>query len=392
MLNRNHRIYIIADFPFPVGLAGSNRIHAYAKGFGYHGFDSVVLCFRKNESQDNVLNEYSEGIYNGVKYKYLSKSTIKSRFFIKRRIDNYVMVFRLFLYSLFVINKNSSIIFYSTLTHAAVLLKVSALIKGFNLIKEENEHPSIRINTKGKLSGLVFKTIHYKLFDGILIITHILYEYFSTKYSKIPILHVPMLVDLDRFSVKVQKERIITYSGVLSKHKDGVDILIKSFSEILADFPDYKLNLIGEAFKKEERLQLEKLIDDLELKEKVIFLGRIKNDEIPGQISKSSILVLPRPDSIQARNGFPTKLGEYLATGIPVIATSVGEIPHYLKDNVNAFLAIPGSIDSLVSKLKEALKDPIHSSKIGMEGKKTAEKYFDNKLQTQRMLEFMNHL
>lgn len=392
MLNRNHKIYIVADFPFPIGLAGSNRIHAYAKGFGYHGFESLVLCFRKNESQDNVLNKYSEGVFNGVRYKYLSKSTIKSRFFVKRRIDNYVMALRLFLYSLFVINKNSSIIFYSTLTHAAILLKISALIKGFNLLKEENEHPSIRINTKGRLPGLAFKNIHYKLFDGILIITQILYEYFSAKYSKIPILHVPMLVDLDRFNVTVQKERIITYSGVLSRSKDGVDILIKSFSEILTEYPDYKLNLIGEAFKKEEELQLEKLIDDLMLKEKVIFLGRIKNDEIPDQISKSSLLVLPRPDSIQAHNGFPTKLGEYLATGIPVIATSVGEIPHYLKDNVNAFLAIPGSIDSLISKLKEALKDPACSIKIGMEGKKTAEKHFDNKLQTKRILEFINQL
>ena len=49
------------------------------------------------------------------------------------------------------------------------------------------------------------------------------------------------------------------------------------------------------------------------------------------------MLVLARPDNIQAKGGFPTKLGEYLATGNPVVVTKVGEIPNYLIDGVNAF-------------------------------------------------------
>ena len=50
---------------------------------------------------------------------------------------------------------------------------------------------------------------------------------------------------------------------------------------------------------------------------------------------------MARPDSRQARGGFPTKLGEYLATGKPVCVTKVGEITVYLEDNVSAFLAEP---------------------------------------------------
>ena len=60
---------------------------------------------------------------------------------------------------------------------------------------------------------------------------------------------------------------------------------------------------------------------------------------MPKYLCNAKLLALARPDSIQAQGGFPTKLGEYLATGRPVVVTKVGEIPDYLEDGVNAFLS-----------------------------------------------------
>ena len=221
-----------------------------------------------------------------------------------------------------------------------------------------------------KAQAFVFHQFHYNLFDGIIVITNKLYNYFKNSNFKKPILHIPMLVDMDRFNLKVEKTKSIIYSGMLSDSKDGVNLLIKSFAEISKEYPEYKLVLIGIPYYEKQLLLYEELIQELSIAEKVIFEGRIPIDKIPEKISIATVLVLPRPDSIQAQNGFPTKLGEYLATGNPVVVTSVGEISDYLTDNVNAFIAVPGDIHSLTKKLKESLENLERSATIGLEGRK----------------------
>ncbi len=392
MADKAHKIYIIIDFSFPNGLAGASRVLSYAKGFSSHGTDVNVLCIRKTESYKNVINKNANGIFHGIYYKYLSRSPIKSKYFLFRGVDKILMAIRLFSYSLIHFDNNSTVIFYSLLTHAAIILKLVSFIKGYGLLKEENEHPVVRERVKTTTQAYFFRKFHYRLFDGILVITQSLSNYFKRGSFNKPILHVPMLVDLDRFDLQVEKCKSITYCGMLSDAKDGLSILLKSFAEISPEFPEYKLRLIGEAYSSMELLYFTKLIKDLLISEKVVFLGRLLSDEIPAEISKSTVLVLPRPDSIQAQNGFPTKLGEYLATGIPVIVTAVGEIPDYLTDGKDAFIANPGDIESLSENLRESLINPERSVNIGKEGRIIAEKYFDYKKQTKRILSFLREI
>ena len=102
--------------------------------------------------------------------------------------------------------------------------------------------------------------------------------------------------------------------------------------------------------------------------------------------------MLARPNSIQAQFGFPTKLGEYLMTAKPVVVTSTGEIPCYLQDNEHAYIALPDDDISLSEKLREALRFPDKSLTIGRNGKKQALKYFNNKHETKKILDFIDRL
>jgi glycosyltransferase involved in cell wall biosynthesis len=70
-----------------------------------------------------------------------------------------------------------------------------------------------------------------------------------------------------------------------------------------------------------------KLIREYRLEGRIQWKGEVPRDQIPAILQHASLLVLPRPESKQAQGGFPTKLGEYLATGNPVCSTRVGEIP-----------------------------------------------------------------
>jgi len=78
-----------------------------------------------------------------------------------------------------------------------------------------------------------------------------------------------------------------------------------------------------------------------------------------------------------------------LASGKPVIITKVGDIPLYLKDNINAYLAEPDNIESFSQKLRECLNNPKQAQKIGLEGQKLAYNEFNYLKCVQKMLEQM---
>jgi len=65
------------------------------------------------------------------------------------------------------------------------------------------------------------------------------------------------------------------------------------------------------------------------------------------------------------KHGFPTKLGEYLASGNPTLVIGVGEIQDYLTDNLDCYIAVPGDILSLKNKLLEIIKNYPKAKKVG---------------------------
>jgi len=102
--------------------------------------------------------------------------------------------------------------------------------------------------------------------------------------------------------------------------------------------------LVGEG--KDEH-KLKQKVNQMGLSNYVVFKGSKSRNEIPEILAISSILVLTRVKTARSDGGFPTKLGEYLASGKPVILTNVGEINEYIIDRVNAFLVEPNNIKPL---------------------------------------------
>lgn len=229
--------------------------------------------------------------------------------------------------------------------------------------------------------------------DCIAVMTRTLINHY-TKMTKrdAEFLHLPMTVDLTRFNNIVKndttyKKPYIAYTGTFNNNKDGVDILIKAFAKIAGKYPDIRLYMAG--FWHYDVEDQKKIIEKEKLNDRVIYLGKMDSKDIPSFISNADLLVLSRPDSHQAQGGFPTKLGEYLATGRPVCVTRVGEIPDYLEDNVSAYLAEPGSVESFADAMARALDDSGLSKKVGDNGRKVAEKEFNAAIHAARLAEFL---
>ena len=106
----------------------------------------------------------------------------------------------------------------------------------------------------------------------------------------------------------------------------------------------------------------------------VVFTDSVSPTTIPQYFVDAEMLVLARPNNIQAKYGFPTKLGEYLLSGRPVVLTDVGNITDYLKDGVSAFIAKPGDINCISDKMMEVSANPEKNDSVAIAGKEVAMK------------------
>ena len=178
--------------------------------------------------------------------------------------------------------------------------------------------------------------------DAITAISGYLAEFAGRLNKKASVFVVPNGVDLEKFEKgksinKSQEEKIIITVSRLVK-KNGIDILIKAIKELkiktaipqrAAGFAEpstsnYELLIIGDG---KERKKLERLVEKLDIVEKVKFLGNIPNDKIPEYLVKADVFVRP-----SRSEGLGTAFLEAMAARVPIIGTRVGGIPDFLID------------------------------------------------------------
>ena len=135
--------------------------------------------------------------------------------------------------------------------------------------------------------------------------------------------------------------------------------------------------------------RLKKLASLLNVGNSVVFSGKIEPERIPQLLCDASIMVLARPNNLQAQNGFPTKLGEYLATGNPVVVTRVGDIPLFIRDKENGFLATPDDPEDFAQKLSWIANNYDTALQIGKEGQKLVMNEFSYKTQSYKVFNIL---
>jgi glycosyltransferase involved in cell wall biosynthesis len=400
MLSGKSSMLIISTCPFPNGLASTNRIIGYCKGFLKNDVDVKVIILFPTEKQNAIVNKEAKGVYQGISFQYASNTTVKRSSKTYHLLQLLISLFRI-ISIIYYEKKNSkinTIIFYTKELSLTYFFFILTRIYKINFIKEESESPEVYFKNARILKSLYGKLYlqSYFLFDGCLVMTRHIEEYLlKLKIPANKLVHVPQTVEFERFQTSIKNNSLlesITYCGLLNQEKDGVLDLIKAFAIVSELHPKLELRLIGEASNSVENNKINILFDKLKIIEKITITGLKHRDEIPELLNRSSILVMPRPKSHQSDYGFPTKLVEYLSTGIPVIATKVGEIPDYLTDKQDAFLVEPGDIQALSNAISYVLDHRDEANSVGMRGRDLVKKEFNYVRQTNKIIAFMERL
>lgn len=184
-------------------------------------------------------------------------------------------------------------------------------------------------------------------------------------------------IDTSRFEKKFDQEMlrkelnlskgdlILGNVGNLREVKDH-HTLILSFSKVSPFFPQAKLLIIGEG---ELKSNLLKLRAELGLENKVLLLGH--RDDIPSLLNLMDIFILS-----SRLEGCSISILEAMASGKPVIATSVGGNPELVQEGKTGFLVPSAEPEKLAKTTIQLLKDEKQRKKMGEEGKKRVKEKF----------------
>lgn len=171
-----------------------------------------------------------------------------------------------------------------------------------------------------------------------------------------------------------EDEFVIGFVGRLSEEK-GVAYLVEAASGIKEAGVPLKLMIIGEG---PERRTLESLVEKLGLSEEVLFAGfRSDVDEC---LKLMDLFILP-----SLTEGTPVSVLEAMASGVPVMATSVGGLPCLVDSGRNGILVEPGNSDALRDAALKLFNDRSAGKGLAEEARKTVESNYGTRQWIERV-------
>ena len=145
---------------------------------------------------------------------------------------------------------------------------------------------------------------------------------------------------------------VLIYPGSLNFHQ-GVDIAIKAFAIASRSLPLAEFHIYGEG---NERGNLEKLAADLNVSDKVRFMGWLPVDQIVDRMASTDIGIVPKRDDSFGGEAFSTKIWEFMSVGIPVIVSRTRIDRYYFDESIVRFFT-PGDEASLAASIVSLAKD-----------------------------------
>ena len=367
---------------YPAGMAGTKRIQNFLDYLVENDININVIAFR-----GQIKQQVSEGIYKSIPYISVG-SGVKMKFSQFHRIIGYyakglVAVSRLK-------RKGYSNIIYNSgginIENFAFILFAKLL--GFRLVLAIEEDYAFFKDDIKALSRFKcwtiekFDFLNCRWSDAIIAISN----YLKMKYEKMGALNVFLIPITAYLNNDPEKKSFnnplqVLYAGTFTD-KDGVGEIIEGFIEFSKRHPDSRLILTGES------AQQLKYRDKYKYNESIIFTGRVDDHEFYGLLRNADILCMCRTNSGFAQAGFPFKLGEYLATGNPVISTRVSDVDLYLTD-ADAYLIDRADPEMISHTLSQIVEDPLTARQKGLSGLSKCSEYFNPGINGEKLLQIL---
>ena len=205
--------------------------------------------------------------------------------------------------------------------------------------------------------------------DYLVLVSNSLREFYSKELinNKCECVYIPNVIEsVPEKSSTLSNKRLISV-GRLSPEKGFMDLL-KIFTLLHKDYPDWKLDIVGDGVEKE---RLEKFIEEYELQDFVTLHGFRDKDYIDKLLHESSIYLLT-----SYTESFGIVLIEAMSHGVPCIAFDSAEgARELIQSGKNGYLIKNRSYTAFIKKVSDLIENKDERKRIGKVSKEGVKQY-----------------
>jgi len=184
-------------------------------------------------------------------------------------------------------------------------------------------------------------------------------------------------------------KKSILFVGRLVEKK-GLFYLLEAFEKIIKKYPESILNIVGSGT---DEIQLKQQIENLNINQKVRFLGAIENTQLPALYQQHEIVVFPSIIGKDGdREGFGLVLVEALGCECAIIATDLPAMQDILTDQQNALIVPQKNVEELANKLEQLFEDAQLRENLGKNGRNFVLQHYDWKIIANRYNDLLSNL
>jgi len=176
-------------------------------------------------------------------------------------------------------------------------------------------------------------------------------------------------IDEDLFKVGSSEKDYILFLGRIDVYMKGLDILIGAFSKVIRLYPKVKLKVAGMG-KLKDMAKLNKLIERLDIDDRVEVLGRVSQEEKVSLLANSMFICMP-----SRFEGWGIVAIEAAAVGKPVIGTNIPGLSEAVIDDHTGILVPPEDAEALSEAMMRLLEDGNERRRLGENARRWARNF-----------------
>jgi colanic acid/amylovoran biosynthesis glycosyltransferase len=198
-------------------------------------------------------------------------------------------------------------------------------------------------------------------------------------------------IDIDKWAFKERKslgDHIkILFVGRLVEKK-GAIYLVRAIRQLVEKGIKVQCTIIGGG---PELGSLQAFVNENGLNKNIRFTSFLRQEEIRSYFYESDLFVLPCCiDSQGDRDGIPNVIAEAMATGVPVITTSVSGIPELIEDRETGIVVQERAPEQIVEKIISLIANPGLYNQLSVRGREKIETDFWIRKSTEQLIDIFS--
>ncbi len=151
----------------------------------------------------------------------------------------------------------------------------------------------------------------------------------------------------------------------------GLPDLVDAIAVLHAQGARPRLLIVGDGPEREALLQR---LEKHRIRHLALLPGAVDPATVPNWLASMDVAVAPYPDSTNCYFS-PLKVYEYLAAGLPIVASRSGQLAEVLRDGVTGVFYAPGDVTALATTLRRLAADRAGCARLGRAARQAAHEY-----------------